>query len=402
MHPSESIRGETSRLLEGKRIILAVTGSIACVKSVELARELIRHGATVLPVMTKAATELLHPNALEFATGVKPVTTLTGATEHVTELGYGQGKADLLLIAPCTGNTLSKMALGIDDTPVTTYFTTGFTTTPTLVAPAMHSTMWAHPFLQENLERLKRHGVHVLEPFFEEGKAKLPEPEVIVEHALRLLSGMPLKGKRILVINGSTVEPIDEMRVVTNKSTGRTGVALAREAFRLGAEVEHWFGHGHVDALPRHLPMKRFVTVADLLQMLPDVERFDYVFMPAAISDFGPAPASGKISSDAERVTLELQPLPKVVKQVRERTRGTLIAFKAESGVTEKALVEKARKSIQVNGAKYVVANDLRGVGVDATSVLLVDERNVRPLTGTKDEVARQLLLAICQEGGAQ
>lgn len=120
VHTSETIRGTASTTLSGRRIVLGVAGSIAAVKTVELARELIRHGADVLPVMTGAATRLLHPDALEFATGNKPVLGLTGAVEHVDAFGPG-GEADLLLVAPATANTIAKMALGIDDTALTTY-----------------------------------------------------------------------------------------------------------------------------------------------------------------------------------------------------------------------------------------------------------------------------------------
>lgn len=400
-HPSERIAGATSKHLAGKHVVLAVTGSIAAVRVVEIARELLRHGARVTPVMTRAACEILHPNALEFATGVAPVTKLTGQVEHVRDK-----ECDLLLVAPATGNTISKMALGIDDTPVTTYFTALPDKSKCLVAPAMHESMWTSPFLEENLQRLSRAGVTILPPFFEEGKAKLPEPDVIVAHALRALSPGTLRGKRLLVINGSTVEPLDEMRVVTNKSTGRMGVALVEEAFRLGAHVEHWFGHGHVahHESPAHVATKRFVTVADLLAMVEgtDLSRFDAVLMPAAISDYGPAASSGKIPSEGGDLTLRLSPLPKVVKALRERYHGALVAFKAESGIAEKALVEKARRSIAANRAAFVVANDLRSVGVDDTSVLLVDERDVRSVRGTKHEVAVAVLEKLARALPAQ
>ncbi len=393
MHPADRIRGSASRLLDGKRVVLGVTGSIAAVKAVELARELVRHGARVTAVMTREAQGILHPNALEFATGEPVVTGLTGQVEHVRDDG-----ADLLLVAPATGNTVSKMALGIDDTPVTTYFTALADKSRAIVAPAMHDSMWGSPFLAENLDRLRRAGVAIVEPHFEEGKAKLADPEIVVEHVLRRLGPRSLAGRRVLVVNGSTIEPVDEMRVITNRSTGRMGAAIVEEAFRLGADVEHWFGHGHLDHVPRHVPTRRFVTVRDLIGLVEAHVRpgaFDAVLMPAAISDFGPAPAVGKVSSDLERVTIELAPLPKVVRVVRERHDGALVPFKAESGVTEKELVERARASIERHRAAFVVANDLRAVAPDETSVLLVDARDVTPLAGPKREVARAILVRL-------
>ena len=398
VHPADRLAGQRSRLLEGKTVVLGVTGSIAAVRTVELARELIRHGARVVPVMTKDAQKILHPYALEFATGVRPVTEITGMVEHVKWLGTGEGKADLFLIAPCTGNTLSKIALGIDDSTVTTFAATGLPTTPLVIAPAMHDTMYANPFLVENIRRLQERGVTVLDPFIEENKAKLPEPEVIVEHALRALGPGTLRGKRVLVVNGSTIEPIDSMRVVTNKSTGRMGVALVREAFRMGADVEHWWGHGHLDAPLPPVPTRRFVTVEDLVAMAKDARGFDAALVPAAISDFGPDVAGGKLPSDGDAPVLRLRALPKFVQELRRAFDGALVSFKAESGITEAQLVERARKGLKKNGSRFVVANLLEAVQPDASRALLVDDASATPVAGSKDEVARAVLERLAKE----
>ena len=397
MHPSERIRGAASRLLDGKTIVLGVTGSIAAVRTVDLARELIRHGARVLPVMTREAARIVHPNALEFATGVKPVTELTGAVEHVAALGKGQGGAALMLVAPCTGNTVSKIALGIDDSPVTTFVSTGLATTPILLAPAMHETMYDNPFLVENLERLRRAGVHFVEPAMEEGKAKLAEPGTIVEHVLRLAGPRTLAGKRVLVVNGATHEPIDAMRVVTNRSTGATGAALAREAFRLGADVELWHAHGDAP-LPAHVPLRRFSSVRDLLAMAPDARGFDAVLVPAALSDYAPAPREGKVSSRAGDLDLKLHPAPKFIDALRESFDGALVPFKAESGVAGDALVEKARATLRRVGASFVVANDLADVSAVRHRALLVDAASATPVEGAKDALARAVLDRLAKE----
>ncbi|HVM45736.1 MAG TPA: bifunctional phosphopantothenoylcysteine decarboxylase/phosphopantothenate--cysteine ligase CoaBC, partial [Candidatus Thermoplasmatota archaeon] len=290
MHPAERLRGASSRLLGGRTIVLGVTGSIAAVRTVELARELIRHGARVVPVMTRDAQKILHPYALEFATGVRPITEITGQVEHVTLMGRGEGKADLLLVAPATGNTISKMALGIDDSTVTTFFATAAAANPVMLAPAMHDTMYDNPTLVANIEKLRAMGVDVLSSLIEESKAKMLEPEAIVEHVLRRLGPRSLAGRRVLVVNGATREPIDEMRVLSNRSSGRMGAALAREAFRLGADVEHWYAHGDLTELPR-VPTRRFSSVDELLAMAPEAARFDAVLVPAALSDFAPLSA---------------------------------------------------------------------------------------------------------------
>lgn len=397
MHPADRLRGQSSRLLEGKTVVLGVTGSIGAVRTVELARELLRHGARVVPVMSKDATKILHPYALEFATGVKPITEITGAVEHVSLLGRGEGKADLYLIAPCTGNTLSKIALGIDDSTVTTFAATAVSANPILIAPAMHDTMYDNPFLVENIRRLREAGIEVMEPLIEESKAKLPEPETIVEHALRLLGPGTLRGKRVLVVNGATHEPIDSMRVVSNRSTGHMGASLVREAFRMGADVTHWFGHGDLRALPQ-VPTRRFSSVDDLLRLAPEARGFDAILVPAAISDFGPAAAEGKIPSDGEAPTLRLRALPKVVHELRKHSEGALVTFKAESGVGEAQLVERARRSLQKAGGRFVVANLLDEVTRTDSRALLVDEKDAAPVSGTKDEVARAVLARLARE----
>ena len=394
---AERLLGATSSRLAGKTVVLAVTGSIGAVRTVELCRELMRHGARVVPVMSKEATRILHPHALEFASGVKPITEITGRVEHVDLLGRGPGKADLLLVAPCTGNTLSKIALGIDDSPVTTFACTGITTTPTLVCPAMHDSMYDNPFLAENVERLRRAGVHFLDPKLEEGKAKLAEPERIVEEVLRLLGPGTLRGKRVLVVNGATQEPIDAMRVVSNRSTGRTGAVLAREAYRLGAEVEHWLGHHEVDDLPQ-VPTRRFSTVDDLLRMAPEAARFDAVLVPAALGDYGPEPQPGKIPSEGGGLTLRLRPLPKVLHELRKHLgAGVLASFKAETGLSEEELVARARRSMAKAGSAFVVANLLEDVSPGAHAALLVDARDARRVAGSKEEVAQAILRRLAE-----
>jgi phosphopantothenoylcysteine decarboxylase / phosphopantothenate---cysteine ligase len=176
MHPADELRGKASKKLLGKRIVLGVTGSIAAVESVKLARELIRHGAVVYPVMTPAAMRILHPDALEFATSHKPVVQLSGQTEHVAWCGLVADPVDVLLISPCTANTISKIARGIDDTPVTTCATTALgSKVPILCVPAMHLSMYDHNIIQKNIEICQKHGVLFLDPFIKGNKAKLPE-----------------------------------------------------------------------------------------------------------------------------------------------------------------------------------------------------------------------------------
>jgi len=397
MHPSAEIRGSKSQLLSGKKIVLGVSGSIAAVETVKLARELLRHGAEVIPVMTEAATRILHPDALWFATGSEPVTKLTGAVEHVALCGEVSGRADLLLVAPATANTISKMALGIDDTPVTTCATTAIGSgMPVLVAPAMHLSMYKHPAVMENVARLKGMGVEFVDPWTAERKAKLAGNDELVAAVCRALLGKPLEGKRVLVIMGSTAESIDDIRVVTNRSSGGTGLALAKAAYELGADVEIWTGW-HSVSIPMWLKTERFESVAHLLDMAEEITH-DVVFMPVAVSDYTPKKASGKLPSGKKTLTIQMTRTPKVITLVRKKCKGKLIGFKAETGITKKELLAKAKKRLDEFGLDVIVANDVRDVNAKGTRVQLLRKgKKPKELKGSKDAVAHLIFAELAK-----
>jgi phosphopantothenoylcysteine decarboxylase / phosphopantothenate---cysteine ligase len=400
VHPVENIRGSLSHHLNGRRIVLGVTGSIAAVKCVELARELIRHGADVVPVMTEAATRILHPDALHFATGNKPITRLTGAVEHVALLGDVPNKADLLLIAPATANTIAKIALGIDDSPVTTCATVALgTSTPLVLAPAMHEAMLDHPVVGEHAETLRRLGIAWVEPVFDEKKAKLAGVEVIVEEVLNRLANHgkrpgPLAGKRALVISGSTAETVDPARVLTNRSSGRSGHLIATELRRLGAEVTLWQGRATHEVPAHLLPYATpFTTHEDLSRLVAgsDLGIYHQVWMPAAVGDYAPEASASKIASGKRSVTLKLKPLPKVIAEVRAKApNAVLVAFKAESDPSR--LLSQAKDRRRLYGAQFVVANSTDSFGSGETRILLVHAKGHEEMQGRKDEVLPTLV----------
>ena len=391
MHPSEGIRCAKSKKLQGKRIILGITGSIAAVECLELARELIRHGAVVHAVMSAEAQKIITPCSMVFATGNEVITDLDGWVQHVDLLGNAQDKADLLLIAPCTANTVSKIACGIDDTTVTTMATTALGSgTPVMIAPAMHAAMYDNPIVQTNISALKYIGLDLVGPRMEEGKAKVATNEEIVEAVLRRLGKGDYTGKRVLVIGGSSEEPIDDMRVISNRGTGETAVELAKAAYERGADVELWMGRCSV-RLPSFIPTRRFVTVGDLVKMVPSVSH-DIVLVPAALSDFAPRKVEGKLSSGSNGLELILEPVAKVLPLLRKK-KVKLIGFKAESGIGESELVVRAEQRVKQYKLDAIVANDLTEVRPGMTSVLFISNKGkyVR-LSGTKKEVADLLL----------
>ncbi|RLI34748.1 bifunctional phosphopantothenoylcysteine decarboxylase/phosphopantothenate--cysteine ligase CoaBC, partial [Candidatus Bathyarchaeota archaeon] len=234
-HPSFDIKPSRGGRLEGRKIVLALTGSIAILQAPSLARSLLRLGAEVYPVMTPKAASMINPELLEWATGNPPVTEITGKLENIAAvLGLPpEGKIDLLLVAPCTANTLAKIAHGINDNAVTGFVQAAYTAgVPILIAPAMHLQLLSNPITQENLNKLRGLGFKIVEPKIEEGKAKMAPIEEIVEAVVETLTVKSLAGVRILVTAGPTREPLDPIRVITNRSSGKMGVAVAREAAR--------------------------------------------------------------------------------------------------------------------------------------------------------------------------
>jgi phosphopantothenoylcysteine decarboxylase/phosphopantothenate--cysteine ligase len=383
---------QSSSSLEGKTIILGITGSIAAVRCVELARELRRHGAGVHAVMTQAAQKILHPEAMRYATGNNVITEITGGVEHVEFCGIG-GRAALLLIAPCTANTIGKIAHGIDDTPVTTFATTAFGSgIPIMIVPAMHESMYDHPIVIENTGKLTELGVEFINPVMEEGAAKIAEKEEIVLRVERTLGKKSLAGKRILITGGATAEAIDPIRILTNRASGKTGIELALEAFRKGADVTlvHRGCIGFQGICEFDVESARDMTNTVLEEL---GKGYDLLISAAAISDFMVTPSRDKIKSGKE-VTLTLKPAPKLIKEVRSKyPELKIIGFKAETGVTEEELVKRARESLESSGLSMVVANDVLrgGMGTDTNDVYIIDD-TVKRVSGTKRQIAMEIM----------
>ncbi len=383
---------QASNFLEGRTIVLGITGSIAAVRCVELARELRRCGAGVHAVMTQAAQKILHPEAMRYATGNPVITEITGAVEHVEFCGIG-GRASLLLIAPCTANTIGKIAQGIDDTPITTFATTAFGSgIPIMIVPAMHESMYNHPIVIENIGKLTELGVGFVNPILEEGAAKIASNEEIVLRVERELGGKSLAGKRILITGGATAEAIDPIRILTNRASGKTGIELALEAFRRGADAtlvhRGCIGIQGICEFNAESAQDMTETVLEELD-----KGYDLLISAAAISDFTLAPSKNKIKSDSE-VKLTLKPAPKLIKEARSKYPGLkIIGFKAETGVTEDELIESARNSMETSKLSMVVANDVAsgGMGTDTNEVYLVDD-GIKKVSGTKHEIAKEIM----------
>lgn len=393
--------------LQGKHIVLGLSGGIACYKSVNLARLLVKAGAEVQVVAT--------PNSLEFvgaptlsALTQKPVVSeffarSTGEWHSHVNLGMW---ADAMVIAPATACTLAKMSTGVaDNMLITTYLSMR---APVFVAPAMDFDMMAHNTTLRNLATLKADGVHIIEPGSGElasglsGRGRMEEPETICRKLIEFFStGKPLTGKHVLITAGPTYERIDPVRFIGNFSTGKMGYALARRAAELGADVTLVSGPSALDI--NHPAVKR-INVESARQMLEATseafDNSDIAIFTAAVADYAPAKtASHKIKREKEEIpVIELVKNPDIAATMGKRRRHGqyLVGFALE---TDDAL-ENGRHKLSAKGLDMVVVNSLSdcgaGFGTDTNKVtILTADSSVSSPLMSKDAVAAEIFSQI-------
>ena len=344
------------------RVLVGVTGGIAAYKACELIRLLVKAGHEVTPVLTPDAERFVTAHTFEALARREAPRDLY---PHLTQ-------ADLLVIAPLSANTLAKMANGLADN-VLTQAALAFRG-PMLLAPAMNVRMWEHPATQENVARLVERGAEIMGPEEgelaegEHGPGRMTEPEVIFARCQELLGhGSSLAGKRVLVSAGGTREPIDLVRYVGNRSSGRMGVAVATEAQRRGADVILVYANGAVPP-PEGIEVVPASTAADVKREVLARADADVVVMAAAVADYRPSnPEEGKRPKDREPWTLTLEPTDDVLAELGERRRNgqILVGFAADTG---NGGLERAREKLANKRGNLFVFNDVSqsGIGFEA------------------------------------
>lgn len=366
-----------------KRILLGVTGSIAAYKAADLASKLTQAGAEVDVILTEAAMKFVTPLTFQSVTGRPAHTDLWESEAHVIHVGLAQ-HADLLVIAPATAGTIARLAHGLADDLLTV--TALAARCPLLVAPAMDGGMFDHPATQANLRILEERGAKIIGP--SEGRmasglvgpGRMLEPlEILSETRLALSRNGPLSGRRVVVTAGGTQEPVDPVRVITNRSSGKQGYALAQEALDRGAQVV-------LITAPTALPVPHGAARVDVLtseqmrdEVLAACAGADALLMAAAVADFKVAqPASQKIKRGAGAPTIRLAQNPDILSQVAELRAKTgkpqvVVGFAAES----QNLIANAREKVERKGLSLIVANDISasdaGFAVDTNRVTLID-----------------------------
>ncbi|MHB1536295.1 MAG: bifunctional phosphopantothenoylcysteine decarboxylase/phosphopantothenate--cysteine ligase CoaBC [Acidimicrobiales bacterium] len=368
-------------VLAGRRIVLGVCGGVAAYKAVEVCRRLMDAGAQVSPVLTRAATRFVGAATFSALASEAVRTSLWEGPEPIPHTHLGQ-RADLVLVAPATARLLGSYAAGISSDLLSA--TLLATRAPVVVCPAMHAEMWEHPAVQENLASLRRRGVRVVEPGTgrlaggDEGPGRLAEPAEIVAAAASCLAGArPLAGVRALVSAGGTREPIDPVRFIANRSSGKQGHAVARELAFRGAAVTLVSSAG--PAIAPGVEVVRVETAAEmeaaLLALSPSA---DVVVMAAAVADFRPkVVATTKLKKADGPPELILEPTPDILAELaRRRPAGqTLVGFAAETA-SGPALRSLAQAKLAAKGADLIVANDVSapaaGFGHDTNAVVIV------------------------------
>jgi phosphopantothenoylcysteine decarboxylase/phosphopantothenate--cysteine ligase len=381
-------------------VVLGVTGGISCYKSVELVRLLVKDNFVVQVIMTRGAMEFVTPLTFQTLSG-RPVATETFNLTQESEIGHINlaDSADVLVIAPATANVIGKIAAGVADDLLTTVVMA--TQAPALIAPAMNIHMYENPIVRENLRKLRRVGYHVMEPAEGylacgyEGKGRLPEPEKILEEIRRLLKKKDLVGETLLITAGPNREPVDPVRYISNRSSGKMGYALAHAALRRGAEVTLISGPTELEP-PSGARLVRVTTAEEMRHaVLEEFPRCTSVIMAAAVTDYRPVDrANKKIKRWKGPFELRLEPNPDILKELGARKNGKmLVGFAAET----EELLANAEKKLTDKNLDMVVANNVTEAGggfdVDTNIATILDRSGAcraLPLM-SKDELADEI-----------
>ena len=389
-------------MLEGKKILLGITGSIAAYKSIFLLRQLVKAGAEVKVVITPAAKDFVSPLTLGTLSRHPVLSDLFEADSWANHVELGRW-ADLMIIAPASCNTLAKMAHGQCDNLLLAVWLSA--TCPVVVAPAMDEDMWKHPATRENLARLEKFGNAIIPAETGElasglyGEGRMAEPETIISFiSSRFFLSQPLKGKKALVTAGPTYEPIDPVRFIGNQSSGKMGIAIASELHRRGAEVTLVLGPSQLPIQSNGILVERVVTAEQMYQACEKhFEQADITIMAAAVADYAPREAAPqKIKKTESSLNLELLKTKDILKTLggRKKQGQVLVGFALETqdGMTN------SREKLKSKNADMIVLNSLAdqgaGFGYDTNKVTILEKEGGAfefPLK-SKPEVAKDIV----------
>lgn len=394
-------------MLTGKTVVLGITGSIAAYKMANVASMLIKMHCDVHVIMTRNATNFINPITFETLTNNKCLvdTFDRNFQFHVAHVSLAQ-KADLFMVAPASANIISKMAYGLADDMLSTTILAA--ECPKIVVPAMNTHMYENPIVQDNLRKLERFGMQIVEPDSgmlacrDTGKGKLPKEEVLVEHILHAIAKeKDLMGKKILITAGPTREAIDPVRFITNHSTGKMGYAIARQAMLRGADVTLVSGPVNI-APPPFVKVIHTQSAKDMFDAVTSVsDEQDIIIKSAAIADYRPQTVSSeKMKKKDGELSIALERTQDILKYLGEHKKANqiLCGFSMET----QNMIENSQKKLAAKHADMIVANNLKdsgaGFGTDTNKVTFITQTGCEemPLM-SKSEVADALLDRLCR-----
>lgn len=389
-------------MLKEKTILLGVTGGIAAYKSASLASRLVKAGAEVRVIMTEHATNFINPITFETLTGHKCITdTFDRNFEFQVEHVSLAKKADVIMVAPATANVIAKLAHGLADDMLTTTILASHA--PKLIAPAMNTGMYENPVTQDNLALLKKYGMEVIEPAAghlacgDEGKGKMPEPEILYEHILRSCAcKQDMKGLKVLVTAGPTQEAVDPVRFLTNHSSGRMGYSIAKACMLRGADVTLVTGRTTLTP-PLFVDVVPVVSAKDMYDaVISRSDEMDIIIKAAAVADYRPVHvAEEKVKKSDGSFSLELERTDDILKYLGEHKKPGqfLCGFSMET----ENMLENSRKKLEKKHLDMIAANNLKvpGAGFETTTniITIITPDSVKELElMSKDDAAFRLL----------
>ncbi|MFA9465975.1 MAG: bifunctional phosphopantothenoylcysteine decarboxylase/phosphopantothenate--cysteine ligase CoaBC [Velocimicrobium sp.] len=389
-------------MLKGKNVVLAVTGSIAAYKIANLASLLMKQHCKVTVLMTKNATNFIHPITFETLTGNKClIDTFDRSFQYSVEHVSLAKETDLIMVAPASANVIAKLAHGIADDMLTT--TILACECPKLVAPTMNTHMYHNPIVQDNIKQLKRYGMKVIKPDTgylacgDIGEGKMPSEEILLSYIIKYIAyEKDLKGKKVMVTAGPTREALDPVRFISNHSTGKMGYAIAKDCMLRGAEVTLITGPTTIKT-PDFVKVIPVVSAQDMFMAVKDnfMEQ-NIIIKAAAVSDYRPVNvAEEKVKKTENDITLALEKTTDILQFLGDhRIRGQILCgFSMET----ENMVENSRKKLEKKKADLIIANNLKvegaGFGTDTNIVTLLtkDEENLLPLL-SKKQIAHMIM----------
>ncbi len=404
------IFGSKGSELSGKRILIGVTGSIAAIEVPHLVREILRYSGEPIVVLSDEAKRFVTSESLTWCMDKDPITRISGLSEHVKWVSTTEYKVDIGIICPATANTIAKVANGVADGPVTlSALSIIGAQIPLLVVPIAHTVLLENPITKKNITYLKKQGIQFLSGVEEEEKYKFPSLDRLISKILQILHPtQQLQGKKFLVTGGATREYLDDVRFLSNPSTGYSALQLAKALKKHGANIHLIFGEGNsLDIGKIPIPVDVVQSTNDMYEAVLEnlsTNNFDGFISVAAVSDYKPQYQTGKIASRKEDLVLELVPTIKIIEQIRNQFPDLfIVAYKAEVGISKDQLIERGQNFLDRYKLNIVCANWVgepeKGFVSKTNEIHVIRPKvPVVHLEGTKSEIGEKISEIIIEE----